>query len=188
MGYTQEKGIDYDEVFAPTTRLETLRLIMSLLGAKRWSGYQVDFKSAFLNGSLDHSIYMAQPPGFKDPEHPDWVCEVVGSIYGLKKSPRQWNKSLHNLLLQLGLTQSKFDPTLYFLVRDGKLVCAISIHVDDLAGVGEESVIQPLIDKCAAKYKFGSREPLNHFLLLKITQSVDDGYVFLSLKNTTSKI
>lgn len=158
MGYTQEKGINYDEVFAPTTRLETLRLVLSLLGAKRWSGYQVDFKSAFLNGSLDHTVYMAQPPGFEDPEHPDWVCEVVGSLYGLKQSPRQWNKDLHALLIDVGLTQSKFDPTLYFKHHLGKLQCVVAVHVDDLAVVGEDTVIKPLIDECAKRYSVGARE------------------------------
>lgn len=180
MGFTQEKGIDYDEVFAPTTRIETLRLVLSLLGAKRWSGYQVDFKSAFLNGSLDHTIYMSQPPGFEDPDHPDWVCEVTGSIYGLKQSPRQWNKNLHALLIDVGLTQSQFDPTLYFLIVEGKLKCVVAVHVDDLAVIGEEAIIQPLMDKFAAKYSVGAREPLHHFLSLRITWDVAQGCVFLS--------
>lgn len=91
MGYTQEKGIDYTEVFAPTTRLETLRLIISLLASKNWAGYQIDFKTAFLNSKLDTVIYMFQPPGMEDPEHPDWVCEATGSLYGLKQSGRLWN-------------------------------------------------------------------------------------------------
>lgn len=143
MGYSQRKGIDFDEVFAPTTRFETLHLIMSLLGAKSrgscaWSGYQVNFKTAFLNGKLDHVIYMSQPPGYEDKNLPDHVCEMLGSLYGLKQSPRQWNQALHNLLINLGLVQSKFDPTLYFMLRGDRLVCAIAVHVDDLAVVGED--------------------------------------------------
>lgn len=76
MGYSQQKGIDFDEVFAPTTRFKTLRLIMSLLGSRGWGGYQIDFTAAFLNGDLDELIYMSQPPGYEDPEHPDYVCKV----------------------------------------------------------------------------------------------------------------
>lgn len=185
MGYSQTKGIDFDEVFAPTTRFETLRLIMSLLGAKgrgsrSWSGYQVDFKTAFLNGKLDHVIYMTQPPGYEDEKFPDHVCEMLGSLYGLKQSPRQWNQALHNLLISLGLSQSKFDPTLYFLHRGDHLVCAIAVHVDDLAVVGEEDVISPLIDQMEKVYKVGAREELNHFLSLSITRDKKNGFVFLS--------
>lgn len=185
MGYSQRKGVDFDEVFAPTTRFETLRLIMSILGAKNrgvhaWSGYQVDFKTAFLNGKLDHVIYMSQPPGYEDKTFPDHVCEMQGSLYGLKQSPRQWNQALHNLLINLGLIQSKFDPTLYFMLRNDRLVCAIAVHVDDLAVVGEEVIVGPLIDEMEKVYKIGSREELNHFLSLKITRDKDKGFIFLS--------
>lgn len=180
MGYSQEKGIDSDEVFAPTTQFKTLRLILSLLGSKSWGGYQIDFTAAFLNGGLDEPVYMSQPPGYEDLEHTDWVCEVNNAIYGLKQSPRQWNKTLHALLISLGLTQSKFDPTLYFKLRDGRLVCAVAVHVDDLAVVGEESVIQPLMDDLEKKYKVGQREELNHFLSLKITRDKSNNLVYLS--------
>jgi hypothetical protein len=107
MGYSQVHGLDYDEVFSPTLRLETLRLICSLLAIRRWKGRQVDFKTAFLNGHLDKPVFMEQPPGFEDPLHPDWVCEVNRSLYGLKQSPRQWNIELHKALLGLGLSNSK---------------------------------------------------------------------------------
>lgn len=69
MGYSQEKGIDFDEVFAPTTRFETLRLLLSLMASESWGGYQVDSKSAFLNATLDKPIYMTQEPGYEDQEH-----------------------------------------------------------------------------------------------------------------------
>ncbi|PLW29098.1 hypothetical protein PCASD_19758 [Puccinia coronata f. sp. avenae] len=76
MGYSQVHGLDYDKVFSPTLRQETLWLIFSLLASRNWKGRQVDFKTAFLNGHLDTPIFMEQPPGFEDPQHPDWVCEV----------------------------------------------------------------------------------------------------------------
>ena len=113
MGYAQVHGVDYQEVFAPTLRLETLRLICSLLAIRSWKGRQVDFTTAFLNGDLDAPIYMEQPPGFEDSLHPDYVCELKRSLYGLKQSPRQWNQKLHLALITLGLQQSKYDPTLY---------------------------------------------------------------------------
>jgi hypothetical protein len=74
MGYSQVHGIDYSEVFTPTMWLETRHLILSLLVVQKWKGRQVDFK---------------------DPDHPDWVCEVERSIYGLKQLPREWNLELY---------------------------------------------------------------------------------------------
>jgi hypothetical protein len=88
---------------------------------------------------------MEQPPGFKDPNHPDHVCEVHHSIYGLKQAPCQWNKELHQEILDSGLTQSKYNPTLYFKVLNDRLLGAITVHVDDLDGAGEDSFVDSSI-------------------------------------------
>lgn len=165
MGFTQQKGIDYNEVFAPTTRLETLRLVLTLLASKNWEGWQVDFKTAFLNSKLDTTIYMTQPPGREEPTHPDYVCEVINSLYGLKQSPRLWNRELHAAFLSLGLTQPKFDPTLYFMIKNGRNVCAIATHVNDLAVVGGRDVINPIMDSLARSSKWEPRRRSINFSL-----------------------
>jgi transposase InsO family protein len=188
MGYSQVHGLDYDEVFSPTLRLETLRLILSLLACRNWTGRQVDFKTAFLNGHLDKPIYMEQPPGFEDPQHPDWVCEVNRSLYGLKQSPRQWNIELHKALLELGLSNSKYDPTLYFKLRNNKLIGALTTHVDDLAIVGEHDFVNSLISEVGKRFKIGADEELNHFLSLKITRNAEDRHVFLNQAHYISEL
>lgn len=146
MGYAQVKGINFEKVFDPTTRFKTLRLILCLLGSEGWGGYQIDFTAAFLNGDLDEPTYMSQPPGYKDPEHPNYVCEVKKLLYSLKQSPKQWNKVVHKVVISLVLTKSKFHPTLYFKVVGGKLICAFAVHVDDISIADKESSIQPLMD------------------------------------------
>jgi hypothetical protein len=138
MGYSQIHGLDYEEVFSPTLRLETLQLIYSLMAIKKWAGRQIEFKTAFLNGWLDEQIFMEQPPRFEDQHNPDYVCEVKRLLYGLKQAPRQWNIKLHNTLIDLGLTCSEHNPTLYFKVNNNNLLGAISIHVDDLSVKGED--------------------------------------------------
>lgn len=180
MGYSQVKGEDYDEVFAPTLRLESLRLILSLLASKSWVGRQLDFKTAFLNGLLDEKLYMAQSPGFEDPEHPDWVCEVNKALYGLKQSPRQWNKELHIALLRLGLTQSKYDPTLYFKIVDGRLVGALTTHVDDLAIVGTQTFVDHVTTDLSKCFEVSVNKELHHFLSLKITRDLSNRALFIS--------
>jgi hypothetical protein len=87
MGYSQIHGLDYDEVFSPTLRLKTLCVIFSLMVIRKWAGHQINFKTAFLNGHLDKTVFMEQPPGFEDQHHPDYVCEVKRSLYGLKQAP-----------------------------------------------------------------------------------------------------
>lgn len=141
MGFTQEKRIDFEKAFAPTMCFKRSQLILSLCGSKGWTGYQINFTAPFLNGLLGQPVYMPQPPGYEDPDHPDYVCEVTGSLYGLRKSPRQWSKALHSLLVECGPVQSKFDPALYFKILKSKLICAVAFHVDDLSIVGEESFI-----------------------------------------------
>lgn len=180
MGYSQVKGEDYDEVFAPTLRMETLRLMFSLLASKKWVGRQLDFKTAFLNGSLDETIYMEQPPGFEDPEHPYWVCELLRSLYGLEQSPRQWNKALHTALIRLGLTQSKYNPTLYFQIENGKIVGALTTHVDDLAIIGESAFTTRVTSDLSKCFEVSSDEELHHFLSLKITRDIPNQLLYLS--------
>jgi histone deacetylase 1/2 len=180
MGYSQIRGVDYDKMFSPTLRLETLHLLYSLMASKSWSGRQVKFKTAFLNSDIDKPIFMEQPPGFEDPQHPDFVCKINRSLYGLKQAPRQWNLKLHNVLLSLGLCQSAHDPTLYFQLINNKLVGAISVHVDDLSIVGKDPWVVSTISALGEKFTIGADDELHHFLSLKITRDLDQRLVFLS--------
>jgi hypothetical protein len=188
MGYSQIHGLDYDEIFSPTLRLETLRLICSLLAIRDWTGRQVDFKTAFLNGHLDHTVYMEQPPGFEDPTHPDWVCQLDRSLYGLKQSPRQWNAALHKALTDLGLSNSKYDPTLYFKIHNNSLIGALTTHVDDLAIVGESGFVSSLIKSLGEKFEIGADADLHHFLSLKITRDRSKHEVFLNQSHYIEEI
>ena len=188
VGYSQIQGLDYDEVFSPTLRLETLRLIFSLLASRGWKGRQVDFKTAFLNGHLDKPVFMEQPPGFEDPQYPDWVCEVNRSLYGLKQSPRQWNIELHKALLDLGLTNSKYDPTLYFKLNSGTLVGALTTHVDDLAIVGEPGFVDSIILAVGKRFKIGADEELSHFLSLKISRDIPNKNILLNQSHYITEI
>ena len=88
-GYTKEEGIDYEEVFAPVARIEAIRLFLAYASFMGFTVYQMDVKSAFLYGQIDEEVYVSQPPGFEDPEHPDKVDRVVKALYGLHQAPRK---------------------------------------------------------------------------------------------------
>ncbi|GJS13165.1 putative ribonuclease H-like domain-containing protein [Tanacetum coccineum] len=89
-GHRQEKGIDYEEVFTPVARIVAIRLFFAYASFMGFLVYQMDVKSAFLYGSIEEEVYVTQPPGFKDPDHPDKVYKVVKALYGLHQAPRVW--------------------------------------------------------------------------------------------------
>ncbi|GJW17342.1 putative ribonuclease H-like domain-containing protein [Tanacetum coccineum] len=93
-GYTQEEGIDYDEVFAPVARIEAIRLFLANASFKGFVVYQMDVKSAFLYGNIKEEVYVCQPPGFEDPNFPDKVYKVEKALYGLHQAPRAWYETL----------------------------------------------------------------------------------------------
>nr|GFC31412.1 putative ribonuclease H-like domain-containing protein [Tanacetum cinerariifolium] len=87
-GHTQEEGIDYEEVFAPVARIEAIRLVLAYAFFMGFLVYQMDVKSAFLYGTIEEEVYVCQPSGFEDPDHPDKVYKVVKALYGLHQAPR----------------------------------------------------------------------------------------------------
>ncbi|GKA30588.1 putative ribonuclease H-like domain-containing protein, partial [Tanacetum coccineum] len=86
-GYTQEEGINYDEVFAPVARIEEIRLFLAYASYMGFIVYQIDVKSAFLYGTIEEEVYVCQPPGFEDPHFLDKVYKVEKALYGLHQPP-----------------------------------------------------------------------------------------------------
>ncbi|CAM8963219.1 unnamed protein product [Rhodiola kirilowii] len=86
-GYTQIEGVDFDETFTPVARLEAIRLLLALACHLKCKLFQMDIKSAFLNGLLNEEVYVAQPKEFEDPHHPDHVYRLKKALYGLKQAP-----------------------------------------------------------------------------------------------------
>lgn len=82
---------------------------MSLAVSRGWSLRQIDIQNAFLHGHLNEDVYMKQPPGFDDLDHPTYLCKLGKSLYGLKQAPRAWFSCLSGKLLQLGFYASKAD-------------------------------------------------------------------------------
>jgi hypothetical protein len=181
MGFTQVHGIDYNKVFAPTLHQETFCLVCSILAHRKWKARHVDFKTAFLNGQLLEPVYMEQPQGFEDVKHPDYVCEVHRSIYILKQLPCEWNLELHATLLKSRLTQSTFDPALYFRLQNSDLLGTVAVHVDDLVIAREPQFVDSLIVQLGKRLTInGADEELHHFLSLKVECDFDGQLFYLS--------
>ncbi|GKB61393.1 putative ribonuclease H-like domain-containing protein [Tanacetum coccineum] len=101
-GYTQEEGIDYDEVFSLVAKIEAIRLFLAYASYKDFMVYQMDVKSVFLYGKIENEVYVCQPLGFEDPDFPDRVYKVEKALYGLHQAPRTWYETLSTYLLDNG--------------------------------------------------------------------------------------
>nr|GEV82798.1 putative ribonuclease H-like domain-containing protein [Tanacetum cinerariifolium] len=130
-GHTQEEGIDYEEVFAPITRIEAIRLFLAYASFMGFMVYQMDVKSAFLYGTIEEEVYVCQPPGFEDPVHPDKVYKVVKALYGLHQAPRAWYETLANYLLENRFHRGHIDQTLFIKKKKGDILL-VQIYVDDI--------------------------------------------------------
>lgn len=107
------------------------------------------------------------------------MLKLNKAIYGLKQSPRLWNKELHEALTSYDLVQSSHDPTLYYKVVEGKLCGAVTVHVDDMCVVGESSFVEDFRTKISSRFDIGSDEELHHFLSIQITRDVEARKVYL---------
>nr|GFB94402.1 retrovirus-related Pol polyprotein from transposon TNT 1-94 [Tanacetum cinerariifolium] len=109
-GYAQEEGIDFEESFAPVSRLEAVWIFIAYTSHKSFPIYQMDVKTAFLNGLLKEEVYVAQPDGFVDPDHPEKVYRLRKPLYGLNQAPRAWYDELSKFLTLKGFTKDLKCP------------------------------------------------------------------------------
>ncbi|GJU23939.1 retrovirus-related pol polyprotein from transposon TNT 1-94 [Tanacetum coccineum] len=130
-GYRQEEGIDFEESFAPVARLEAIRIFLAFAAFMNMVVYQMDVKTAFLNGDLREEVYVSQPDGFVDPDKPNYVYKLKKALYGLKQAPRAWYDMLSSFLISQDFSKGSVDPTL-FIRREGKELLLVQIYVDDI--------------------------------------------------------
>nr|GEU82481.1 putative ribonuclease H-like domain-containing protein [Tanacetum cinerariifolium] len=130
-GYTQEEGIDYDEVYAPIARIKAIRLFLAFASFMGFTVYQIDMKSAFLYGTVDKEVYVIQPPGFQDPEFLAKVYKVEKVMYGLHQAPRAWYGTLSKYLLKNGFQTGTIDQTLLIRKQREDFIL-VQVYVDDI--------------------------------------------------------
>ena len=127
-GFSQVEGIDYNETFAPVTKINSIRLLLALSARFDWEIHQMDVKSAFLNGELDEEIYMRAPPGYK--AAPGTVWRLKKALYGLKQASREWYKKLSHELNSLGFARIQADHCVFYKNVNGHHFI-IAVYVDD---------------------------------------------------------
>ncbi|GKA53119.1 retrotransposon protein, putative, ty1-copia subclass [Tanacetum coccineum] len=127
--------VDYEETFSPVADIRAIRILIALAAYYDYEIWQMDVKTAFLNGHLFEEVYMEQPEGFVNPKYPNHVCKLKRSIYGLKQASRQWNKRFDDEIKKFGFTQNPDEPCVY-LKASGSYVAILILYVDDILLMG----------------------------------------------------
>nr|GFA92474.1 hypothetical protein [Tanacetum cinerariifolium] len=123
VGYSQQEGIDYDEMFAPVARIEAIHLFLAYAAHKDFTVYQMDVKIVFLNRILKEEVYVGQPPGFVSKQYPDHVYALDKALYGLRHAPRAWYNVLSQFLIESGFQKGSIDTTLFIKKKDLMVKC-----------------------------------------------------------------
>ncbi|GJZ29585.1 retrovirus-related pol polyprotein from transposon TNT 1-94 [Tanacetum coccineum] len=121
-GYRQEEGIDFKESFALVARMEAIRIFLAYVVHKSSIVFQMDMKTAFLHGTLKEDVYVCQPEGFIDADHPSHVYKLKKALYGLKQAPKAWYDELSKFLQQNHFFKGTIDPTLFIRCFDDDIL------------------------------------------------------------------
>ncbi|GKA70389.1 putative ribonuclease H-like domain-containing protein [Tanacetum coccineum] len=177
-GYTQEEGIDYDDVFVPVARIEAIRLFFAYASFMGFIVYQMDVKSAFLYGTIKEEVYVCQPPGFEDPWIPDKGYKVEKALYGLHQAPRAWYETLSIYFLENRFRRGIIDKTL-FIKKDKGDILLVRVYVDDIIFRSTKKSLCVQFEQMMHKrFQMSSMGELTFFLGLQVKQK-DDG-IFIS--------
>ncbi|GJY79640.1 putative ribonuclease H-like domain-containing protein [Tanacetum coccineum] len=176
-GHRQEEGIDYTEVFAPVARVEAIRLFLAFASFMGFMVYQMDVKSVFLNGKIKEEVYVTQPKGFVDPQHPKKVYKVVKALYGLHQAPRAWYATLSSFLLKNGYRRGTIDQTL-FLKKNAKDIILVQVYVDDIIfGSTRQDWSDEFESLMQSEFEMSSMGQLTFFLGLQVDQRKDGIFI-----------
>ncbi|GJR78475.1 zinc finger, CCHC-type containing protein [Tanacetum coccineum] len=173
-GYIQQHDIDFEEVFAPVAKMETIRLLLAIAVNNKWEVHHLDVKSAFLHGDLKEEVYVIQPEGFMMRQDQGKVYRLIKALYGLRQAPRAWNIKLDNTLQSLDFKKCALEQAIYTKTsKDSTLL--IGVYVDDLIITGTP---KKEIDKFKAqmeeKFEMSDLGLLAYYLGREVTQTNSD--------------
>ncbi|GJZ35810.1 zinc finger, CCHC-type containing protein, partial [Tanacetum coccineum] len=190
-GYVQEQGIDFDEVFAPVARIETVRLILALAAYHGWQVHHLDVKSAFLHGELKEEVYVTQPEGFVQQGNSGKVYKLTKALYGLRQAPRAWNVKLDQTLKLLNFKKCNLEQAVY-TKRSKTSTLIVGVYVDDLIITGTpRKEIDAFKSQMQEKFEMSDLGLLAYYLGIEVTQTGGEitikqtGYINKILKDTS---
>nr|GEZ99045.1 retrovirus-related Pol polyprotein from transposon TNT 1-94 [Tanacetum cinerariifolium] len=166
------------ESFAPVARIEAIRIFIANAASRNMTVYQMDVKTDFLNGELKEEVYVSQPEGFVDPDHPTHVYRLKKALYGLKQAPRAWYNTLSRFLLDNNFSKSVVDPTL-FTCKTSKHILLVQIYVDDIIFASTDPKDCDMFsNEMSLKFQMSMMGQMSFFLGLQVSQS--HGGIFIN--------
>ncbi|GAU50271.1 hypothetical protein TSUD_131240 [Trifolium subterraneum] len=182
-GYSQKYGIDYNEVFAPVARWETIRTVLALAASKGWCVYQLDVKSSFLHGDLEEDIYVEQPLGYQQ-GNKSKVYKLRKALYGLKQAPRAWYSKIEAHFLYEGFKKCPVEHTLFVKHVDQNTLI-VSVYVDDLIVTGNNmNLINEFKVSMKRQFAMSDLGKMKFFLGVEVIQT-DKGIFIHQMKYAT---
>lgn len=170
-GYVQQQGIDFEEIFAPVTRTEIVRTILSLTAQQGWTAYHLDVKAAFLNGELLEEVYVVQPEGYKNEQYPEKVYKLRKALYGLRQAPRAWNQRLDKYLESINFQRCPQEHGVY-KKNTSKGILLIGVYVDDLIVTGSNlEEINKFKEQMQTEFSMNDLGKLSYYLGIEVNQN-----------------
>jgi hypothetical protein len=187
-GFSQVEGIDYNEVYAPVSKLATLRALLAVANEKDLELEHLDVKTAFLYGDLEEEIYMNLPEGYGFTTKGDRsVCKLRKTLYGLKQAPRAWYFRLKDELAKLGFHPSGADASLY-IRKEKEGVTYILAHVDDMLVAGKKAATQQIKEYLSKVFQIRDLGSVTFFLGMEIQRDKSKGLLKLSQAKAVGQI
>jgi len=177
-GFTQRHGIDFFDTFAPVCRTEGLRTLIALAVADDLEIQPIDIDTAFLHARLEDDALVAQPEGFVDDQHPDWVCKLHKSLYGLKQAPLEWFKTIDAHLRANDFGPIEADPCIYTRHRRG-LTSYIALYVDDCTIIAHRSQIREIKEMIKSQFPIKDLGDAKSILGFEIHRDRDRGQLYI---------
>jgi hypothetical protein len=176
-GYTQAEALDFYETFAYVARLETIRILLAYATSHNIKLYQMDVKSAFLNGKINELAYVEQPPSFEDSKKPNHMYKFSKALYDLKQAPRAWYERLWDFLVSKGFKIRKVDTTLFTKkIEDDLFIC--QIYIDGIIfGSNNQYFCEEFGDMMSRELEMSMIDELSFFLGLKVKQTKDETFI-----------
>ena len=172
-GYVQQYGVDFEEVFTPVARIETIRLLINLAASNGWEIHHLDVKTAFLHGELKETVYVTQPEGFEVKGSEGKVYKLKKALYGLKQAPRGWNHKLNKCLLELRFERCLKEPSVYRKIMSGELLI-VAVYVDDLFVSGTSlRMIEEFKKEMAMRFEMSDLGRLTYYLSIEVNQHAE---------------
>ena len=185
-GYSQVEGLDFGETYAPVARLESIRILLAYATNHDIKLYQMDVKSAFLNGPIKEEVYVEQPPGFEDEEYPSHVYKLNKALYGLKQAPRAWYECLRDFLISNGFKIGKADSTLFTKRMEEDIFMLPYICDNIIFGSTNKSFCDEFSKIMTKKFEMSMMGELTFFLGFQVKQ-LEEG-TFISQTKYTQDI